>query len=325
MVERGHSRVQTAYELLRDEHVPEGESASAALGPSGRLRDAILVKDHVGLIHLMAHLPAERERFEVPLGRVLRAVWVDTKGPQGTTIWLDVACLDARLLRTFLSLIGEMLDRSDESGRPCIDELTEVLESWRAALARARGAMDRNRVIGIFGELTILERLARRDPQAALSAWLGRRGGRHDFSRTNALEVKTLSGSGSPMVTIHGDAQLDPPTDALLHLVAFRITDSASGESVDELIERVSSHGVPREEIIRSLGDDAPGVEDRARRFEIEETRLHFVTEDFPGIRASRIDPSILRGVSGLNYQMTLDSCPGQLDPSQLDRVLEEL
>lgn len=324
-MERGHSRVQTAYDLLREEHVPEGESASAALGPSGRLRDAILVKDHVGLIHLMAHLPAEREGFEVPLGRVLRTTWVDTESPEGTTMWLDVACLDARLLRTFLSLIGEMLDRSDESGRPCIDELTEVLESWRAALARARGAMDRNRVIGVFGELTILERLARRDPQAALSAWFGRIGGRHDFARINALEVKTLSGSGSPTVTIHGDSQLDPPTDAQLHLVAFRITDSASGESVDELIEMIAVHGVPREEITRSLGDDAPGVEDRRRRFEIEETRLHLVEGDFPGIRASHIDPSTLRGISQLNYQLALDSCPGELDPSQLDRVLEEL
>lgn len=322
---RGHSRVQTVYEMLQGEHVPEGDSASATLGPSGRLRDAILVKDHVGLIHLLARLPAGRERFEVPLGRVLRATWVDTQGPEGTTIWLDVACLDARLLRTFLSLIGEMLDRSDESGRPCIDELTEVLESWRVALARARGAMDRNRVIGIFGELTILERLARRDPQAALSAWQGRNGGRHDFARTSALEVKTLSGSGSPTVTIHGESQLDPPANAQLHLVAFRITDSAAGESVEELTERISAHGVPHDEVIRSLGDDAPGVEDRRRRFEIEETRLHVVEAGFPGVRASRIDPSALRGVSGLNYQLTLDSCPGELDPSQLDRVLEEL
>ena len=49
-----------------------------------------------------------------------------------------------------------MLDRSDESGRPSIDELAEVLESWRAALARERTAMDRNRLVGLFGELTVL-------------------------------------------------------------------------------------------------------------------------------------------------------------------------
>jgi hypothetical protein len=321
----GHSRVQSAYEKLRFEQVVEGESASTLLGPSGRLRDAILVKDHVGLVHLMTRLPEGRERFDVPLGRVLRATWVETESGDGTAVGLDIACLDSRLIRTFLSLVGEMLDRSDMSGRPCIDELTEVLESWRAALARARNAMDRNRIVGIFGELAVLEQLARKDPQAALAAWAGRRGARHDFARTNALEVKTLTGSGSPAVTIHGESQLDPPTDAQLHLVAFRVVDSASGESVEELTDRIAAHGVPREEILRALGDDAPGQEDRHRRFEIEETRLHVVEDDFPGIRATRLDASALRGVSELSYRLTLDSCPGALDPSELERVLEEL
>src|SRR5690625_55285 len=321
----GHSRVQAAYDNLRGEQVIEGESASIPLGPSGRLRDAILVKDHVGLIHLLARLPDERERFDVPLGRLLQATWVETEGNEGRAVWLDVACLDARLIRTFLSLIGEMLDRADASGRPCIDELTEVLESWRAALARARFAMDRNRVIGIFGELTILERLARRDPQSALSAWQGRNGARHDFVRTNALEVKTFGGSGSPAVTIHGESQLDPPMNAQLHLVAFRITDGSSGESVDELAERIAAHGIPREELIRILGDDAPGIEGRRRRLDRKSTRLYAVEDDFPGIRASHMDSSALRGIFGLNYQLSLDSCPGELDPSQLDRVLEEL
>lgn len=322
---RGHSRIQDAYEMLLGERVAEGESASTVLGPAGRIRDALLVKDHVGLIHLMTLLPAGRERFDVPLGRLLRATWVDTSEDGERRLWLDVLCTDARLLRTFLSLIGEMLDRSDESGRPCIDELTEVLESWRAALARERLGMDRNRIVGLFGELTILERLARNDPQAALTSWLGRSGNAHDFSNKNALEVKTLLGDGSPAVTIHGESQLDPPSGGELHLVAFRIADSADGESIEGLIVRISEHGVPSEEILRTLGDDAPGAEDRRRRYIIEEVRLHAVTEDFPGIRSSILEPDVLHGVSGISYQLSLDACPGQLDPDLLDTVLEEL
>lgn len=322
---RGHTRVQEAYELLRAERVAEGESATTVLGSAWRLRDALLVKDHVGLIHLMARLPEDRERFDVPLGRLLRAAWVETIEDGGRRDWLDVVCTDARLLRTFLSLIGEMLDRSDESGRPSIDELAEVLESWRAALARERTAMDRNRLVGLFGELTVLERLAARDPQAALSSWKGRQGAVHDFSRTNALEVKTLVGDGSPAVTIHGEHQLDPPSSGALHLVAFRIADSADGESLEELTARIAEHGVPHEDVLRTLGDDAPGIEDRQRRFAIEAIRLHEVTDDFPGLRSSRLSPETLRGVSNISYQLSLDACPGQLDPDQLDAVLENL
>lgn len=322
---RGHTRVQKAYEQLRAERVLEGESVSTVLGSPWRLQDALLVKDHVGLIHLMTRLPEDRERFDVPLGRLLRAAWIATNEDRGRRDWLDVVCTDARLLRTFLSLIGEMLDRSDESGRPSIDELAEVLESWRAALARERTAMDRNRLVGLFGELTVLERLAARDPQAALLSWKGRQGAIHDFSRTNALEVKTLVGDGSPAVTIHGEHQLDPPVGGALHLVAFRIADSAEGESLEELTARIAEHGVPHEDILRTLVDDAPGIEDRQRRFAIEEIRLHEVTDDFPGLRSSRLSPETLRGVSNISYQLSLDACPGQLDPDQLDTVLETL
>ena len=322
---RGHTRVQEAYELLRAERVAEGESATTVLGSAWRLRDALLVKDHVGLIHLMARLPEDRERFDVPLGRLLRAAWVETIEDGGRRDWLDVVCTDARLLRTFLSLIGEMLDRSDESGRPSIDELAEVLESWRAALARERTAMDRNRLVGLFGELTVLERLAERDPWAALSSWKGRQGAAHDFSRSNALEVKTLLGDGSPAVTIHGEQQLDPPSGGGLHLVAFRIADSADGESIEELTARIAEHGVPHDEILRTLGDDAPGAEDRRRRFVIEDVRLHAVTDDFPGLRSSRLSPETIRVGSNIGYQLSLDACPGQLDPELLDTVLENL
>lgn len=322
---RGHTRVQDAYELLRDKRVDEGQSARTTLGRPWRLEDAILVKDHVGLIHLMTLLPAGRERFEVPLGKLLRASWVDTQDEEGRRDWLDVVCTDARLLRTFLSLVGEMIDRSDDSGRPSIDELVEVLESWRAALARERTAMDRNRLVGLFGELTVLEKLAAKDPQAAFASWTGRKGAAHDFARANALEVKTLMGDGSPVVTVHGETQLDPPPSGGLHLVAFRIVDDAEGESLEELTSRIAAHGIPYEEILRTLGDDAPGADDRRRRFHISEIRLHEVTEDFPGLRASRLAPETLRGVSSINYQLTLDACPGQRDPELLDSVLENL
>lgn len=321
----GYARTENAFAQLRNSIATEGASASLPLGAAGRLKDAILVKDHLGLYHLLTRLPEGRKPFDVPLGRVLKAAWVESDGDGGDGTWLDVTCTDARLLRTFLSLIGEMLDRSDESGRPCIDELSEVLEDWRAAISRARREIARASAIGVFGELVILEKLAISDPMAALSAWKGREGHRHDFARTNALEVKTFSGTGSPTVTIHGLRQLDPPTSGRLHLVAMRIVEEDAGDSLGDLIDRITALGIPRETLARSLGDDAPEIEDRRRRFTLEEVRLHAVGDGFPGIRESALDPSALSGVDSLSYRLNLDACPGSLDPGQLDRILEEL
>ena len=182
---RGHTRVQRL-----ENSAPSGCWRASPCPPSSvalAAQDALLVKDHVGLIHLMTRLPEEREKFDVPLGRLLRAAWIATNEDGGRRDWLDVVCTDARLLRTFLSLIGEMLDRSDESGRPSIDELAEVLESWRAALARERTAMDRNRLVGLFGELTVLERLARARPR------LRSRHGRAGRERCTTSHAPTLS------------------------------------------------------------------------------------------------------------------------------------
>jgi hypothetical protein len=321
----GYSRVESAMQNLHTRTVDVGEVARVYLGASGRLEDVILAKDHLGQIHLLTSLPDGREAYDVPLGRTLRAEWIETQEDDGVRTRLDVACTDARLLRTFMSLIGEMLDRADESGRPTIDELTEVLASWRAALARERQDLDRQRAIGLFGELTVLEALARRDPMAALDAWKGRAGHRHDFVRRGALEVKTFTGTGSPSVTVHGALQLDPPEASALHLVAFRIAESAKGRSLADLSDSIAALGVPRDSVTAMLGDDAPALQERSRRFIIEETRLHAVGEDFPGIRASRLDDQSLRGVDDLSYVLHLDACPGSMDPDLLAHVLEEL
>jgi hypothetical protein len=321
----GYSRVENALQSLRARTVGEGEAARVVLGASGRLDDVVLAKDHVGQIHLLTALPEGRGAFDVPLGRTLRTEWIETFEDGATSTRLDVACTDARLLRTFMSLIGEMLDRADESGRASIDELTEVLSSWRAALAREREDLNRQRAIGLFGELTVLEILAGQDPMAALERWKGRSGHRHDFVGESALEVKTFTGTGSPSVTIHGALQLDPPAEAPLHLVAFRIVESAKGRSLADLADAIAALGVPRDRMTFLLGEDAPALQERSRRFLIEETRLHAVGQGFPGIRASRLDDQTLKGVDDLSYTLHLDACPGAMSPDLLGRVLEEL
>ncbi|MCF2586104.1 PD-(D/E)XK motif protein [Brevibacterium sp. UCMA 11752] len=323
----GYERVEQAILRLRAAPVAEfdDEAVRVLIGPAGRTDDALLVRDHLGQIHLMTRLPKNREQFKVPLGRTLRATWIEVKGKNEDTRHLDVVCTDARLLRTFLSMIGEMLNRAAESGKSCLDELAEVLESWREALSRESREIDRKRAIGLFGELTILEALARKDPSRALSLWTGPSGNRHDFSRSNALEVKTLTQPGIPAVTIHGARQLDPPIGAKLHLVAFRVLENANGSSIAELNDRLIQLGIPRQKLVVTLNDEARLLEDVERQFLIEETYLYEVTDDFPGIRASRLDENALRGVDNISYVLHLDSCPGQRDTTMLDAILEEL
>ncbi|MGP5921600.1 PD-(D/E)XK motif protein [Brachybacterium alimentarium] len=320
----GYRRAYEAFERLASpQH--DGHLVQTKIGPSGRIDDALLARDVDGLVRLLAKLPPGREQRDVPLGPLLRVQWVPVSGDRATGTYLEVACLDARLSPTFLSLVGEMLERSDSSGRPCVDEIIAVLDAWRAALARSQQELNRNRAIGLFGELSVLERMAEQDPERAMRAWVGPAGAPHDFHLTNSLEVKTYISSNSPKVTIHNIDQLDRPDWGMLHLLAVRIEESPTGETLLDLIARLALHGVAQFAIAERLGVDEAVLSENQRRFAVQETRLYQVTEMFPGIRRSRLDKSSLRGVEDVSYSLYLDACGPSIDPFQLDRILEEL
>lgn len=296
-----------------------------AIGPNRDITEARLAKDHLGTIHLLVALPAGRTEFQPPLGQLLPTRWVKDGFDGDDRIFLDVASTDPALNPTFLSLIGELLVRTDETGDSCLDGLTRVLSSWREALAREQQHFSRQRLIGLFGELHVLVQIARSDPQKALRAWRGPTGYRHDFSIKNALEVKAYTGLNSPSVSIHGAYQLDPPTGGMLHLLTLRLEESFDGQSVEDLISYLSTLGLSRSSLADKSVDGAPVTSDESLRFLVKEERLFHVTDDFPGIRASTMGPDVLKGVSDLQYSLLLDACPGSVDPALLPSVLDSL
>jgi hypothetical protein len=318
----GYARVANALEILRTERPPAGEGAAAPIGPNRDISETRLAKDHLGDIHLLVRLPQGRARFSLPLGEVLPADWLDEEDGD---VSLDVKSTDSRLTPTFLSLVGEMLSRVDDSGKPCIDELMHVLSSWREALAREQRGLSRQRAIGLFGELVVLSRMAQADPGRAKAAWRGKEGYRHDFFISNALEVKAYAGSESPMVEIHGAHQLDPPVGGSLHLLALRVEESAEGQTIQELMGMIESFGLPRGVLFERSSDDAPVVGDDSMRFIVASERLFAVTDRFPGLRYSTIGEAAFQAVAGLRYSLLLDACPDAIDASLLTEILENL
>ncbi|WP_166997312.1 PD-(D/E)XK motif protein [Paramicrobacterium fandaimingii] len=321
----GYSRVEHALKILRSRPSHPGEGVAVPVGPDRHVDEARLALDHLGTVHLLVKLPEGRSRFDLPLGEVLPTEWFleSQNGEERTSV--DVASIEPALNATFLSLVGEMLTRVDESGGSCLDELMKVLSSWREALSRERMALSRHRTIGLFGELTVLARLARVDPARAKEAWRGEEGYRHDFFRRNALEVKTYTGVGSPMVEIHGAYQLDPPVGGKLHLLALRLEESADGQTIADLMQVIDSYGLPKGILSERSTDESPVASEDTMRFVVAEERLFHVTESFPGVRASRTAALSLVGVSHLRYALLLDACPNRLEPSSLSQILDNL
>ena len=322
-----HARVERAFERLAAERFDERATPYLRIGPDDDLDEVRLGKGPSGTYRLWARLASgENDTGRSGVGTML-PVELETLATEngGTRQFLRVSCEDPRLNRTFLSLVAEMLDDVETAGTPVADALSKVIDSWRELLRSREKEMDRSEAIGLFGELVVLQQLVATEGRQALGVWRGAENYRHDFSRVNALEVKTYTGFGEPRVRIHGVHQLEPPTGHQLHLVALRIDENASGRTIADLVDELVVAGVPRGQVLRKIGTTMDELERTASCFVIEETRLFEVGPDFPGIRPSTLAESAVRGVDDLTYSLSLDLCPSPLSQNALQDVLEAL
>lgn len=323
----------SGYELVRDAireliEIPrfDDNTAFVGIGPQYSPRDPLLAKFSSGLIHVFIKVPDDSNLLMPPVGDALHAEWSTMPNPEGgIETYLNLSCRDESLLPTFHSLIGEMIDRMEQSGQQAMSEFISVLESWRNALAQARNEVSQRSITGMFGELSTLTQVARIRPADALHLWRGSAGHYHDFAGTNALEVKTFRSHNSPTVTINGPYQLDPPHNGSLYLRALRIVEDNDGKSLFELYEDLLTQGLSSLELRPRLNTLLSNEESAHTRFRIDTERLFFVDDTFPGIRASRLDELSLVGVSNVSYQLYLDACPNLLESSMLDEVISKL
>lgn len=320
----GYERVQRAFIQLREGGAPRPKHLLRVYVGSGdqRWEESIIALDEHGRFHLLVRLPEGAERFTLETSEVLSCHWETLEGRQ----WLDVICMSARMLPTFTSLVGEMLDRAENSDQPAIEELRKVLESWRSALARAQKEASREVQSGFFGELSVALQIAQLSPSGLERVWKGPARELHDFAERNAVEVKTYRTLGAPIVTVHGVDQMDPPPSGDLHLIAYRVQEDPSGITVQELADELEKIGVSGHFVNSAF--DAVGLSrlsDDGLRLTASAPRVHLVGEDFPGLRRSRLEQEHLHGVDRVQYGLVLDACPGQLPDEALGTVLEQL
>lgn len=318
----GYERALSAFSRLSAERPHAGNVLRINVGAGESYEESIIARDERGRFHLMVDLPASRDRFTVPMSDVMECRWLTLEGRER----LDVICGDTQLQPTFTSLIGEMLDRAESSGLPAIDELQKVLDSWRRALSGVRAEASRETLSGLFGELLVAREIAGQEPEAVQRLWKGPSGSVHDFADRHAVEVKTYRTAGTPIVTIHGVDQLDPPNQGDLHLVTYRIWEHPSGRTVDELADEIEDLGVPSAFLRGAF--EALGVQRRdAQQLHLlsSEPRVHRVADGFPGLRRTQLSPHQLRGVDRIQFGIVLDACPPPLPEGALNTVLREL
>jgi len=226
--------------------------------------------------------------------------------------FIDITLRNVKLARVFSELVEEILKRL-ESGEGPEAAVHGTIQDFRNLLALTpEDDVPLTKLCGLIGELVVLETLTAKLP-AALEAWTGPIGQRHDFRRLDlAIEVKTSIRSDASRVIIHGPEQLLPPRDGRLYLAHVRVEPVASGPlSVANLHRAILEHGADElilDERLAELGCRDPNAEEwNTMNFALAGFDIYALSAGFPSITsASFVGHVVPTGVVDLTYEIDL-------------------
>jgi hypothetical protein len=292
------------------------EWRAVALSVPGAVRFLAGIREPDGRIALL---------IEAPLGaaptRLLRisaeGVSLSDRREAAQSLFRVAVALEREPLRdVFEVLAADLVEVVRTAATPAQAIATAVsrLEAWQAFLRSGRRGLSREEQIGLLGELTILELLAKEiGYELAVEAWLGPMDGIHDFSRSGiGIEVKAVAGAGS-LVRISRLDQLDRRGLSSLLVARPRFQEGPDGRTLLTAVRDV------RETIDRSAPGVRLGFDDRLLRagfidvdrqvsavpsFELKQIYGFEVREDFPRLTGLSVPAEVVDAAYSLDERL---------------------
>lgn len=233
-------------------------------------------------------------------------------GPAGLNRYLEVKCVDRQLSSRFGVIASDIAHAvNNQDGAHPSGAVSSVLSRWRLLINGSVRRFTEAQLIGLWGELHVLELLSSLTPKAA-EYWRGFLNEIHDFRNgLQLIEVKTGLYSSNDFVIINGVEQLEDPLGGGLALARVRIEKDGSGRSVGDLFDAVAASWTISESTESALEEH--GISRSAlaaysdSRFKLRELNLFEISEGFPRItRASFAGGSVPPGTSTLRYEVDL-------------------
>ncbi|MGJ3508934.1 PD-(D/E)XK motif protein [Enemella sp. A6] len=222
--------------------------------------------------------------------------------------YVDLHCRTPSLGRMFEQLAEDVVTRLKEGDDPAT-VCQRTLDDWRYLLERERGSLGFEEILGLHGELHVLQLLAQHSPLRAVDIWQGPLGSPQDFlSHGRALEVKTTRSVDASTIRVSNAAQLDPEGLESLDLLLIQVSEDDRGQTLDERVEKALAAGAPQRHLIERVqqaGYDY-GSGQSTEPILVRECFHWRVTPDFPSLRAADIDPTRRMAISHVSYDLTL-------------------
>ena len=211
-----------------------------------------------------------------------------------------ITCMDDTLLPTFCVLGLDVATRADPAAPPAARFIFSAMNDWER-LFRSRRQLTMEEQLGLWGELWILSGM--RDISAGVRAWQGPSGGAADFVfNEQALECKTTT---QPLCHHVSQSQLERPYgDLPVFIVSLFVTNDHSGQSLPDLVHRITSASYDRasfETKLLAVGYSRLDAVLYRQRFTVADSPLIFPEGAVPRVRT--YDP----GIRAIRFTVQLD------------------
>jgi hypothetical protein len=278
-----------------------------------RPQDVLLCINENGARGLLLRNPSGKAVLPSPgCGQLLITRQELQHGVERAESYIRIDCHAVELREPFALLSNRVVDLlagGATASRACMD----AVRDFRRLLSRAGGPLPTDEeILGLTGELLLIDRLVRHRPDL-WKGWNGPLGSTRDYSWGSVdIEVKASHLSGEPRITVNGLDQLEPGNCRSLFLYHSILSANPIGVvSVPDLADALRAR-IPDPEAFDERLSNAGYLPEQKElwqehRFNLHETTMYAVSDEFPRIRKSDFpDGCLPTGVSKLRFDVIL-------------------
>lgn len=251
-------------------------------------------------------------------------------------LFADLVCTRPELNDVFGALAADICGSLRRTGGDPPTIISNALVRWRELLGRAQATANFGRasMVGLHGELIVLERALVETGPSVLLAWTGPQRLHHDFRNgAAAVEVKTTAAREGLRIEVHGLEQLDSSADVHLTLVVVKLIEDPAGDSLPEVVERLLGQVGDRTLLLERIQGSGyvhgvtkpPEQAAHWPRFALSDIHMWPVDENFPAIRRDSLPPAAPAALEQLRYTINLAGAGEPLPPPEAAATLRAL
>lgn len=230
--------------------------------------------------------------------------------PRG--IRIGITLLDSDLAKNFSMMCYEMAERSSAADaiKPAFTILLTALANWAELFkTKTSDGLTREEVLGLFGELLVLESLlleSKINPETLILGWRGPYGDTRDIGVNGIrIEVKTQRSTSALKLRISSLTQLDDHGDQIF-IALLRLSPSEKGRTLIELVDSINhslkEHTLATLEFARKIILTGMDVNSELSRepYAVDDQLAYRVTSNFPRL----IPGNVPVGISNAQYEI---------------------